>query len=355
MATADAIRHELLGRCAHHEDRHCAHIRQLAKGIGKCSPGAPVVGARQRSRKLHCQANLVTRADRFRHIINLSLGHPIYEKPDTDPLVRAVEDAVRAGIVVVAAAGNYGLNQETGQIGYAGVTSPGHRLVAVGAYGGSLYQRYAERRVFGRDHKRARYFRLSGTSMASAVTSGVVALVLEANRTHYGAPLSPNEVKAILEYTSIPLYSADPLSQGSGGLNGGGAVQLAELIDPGHAVGDWWLNGPLISWTFIDGQSFVWSQTVVWGNTVVWGTALLQNQLAWGQTVVWAQPSCGAPRLCGAPAISCGTTQHCGVRRWSGVPASLAHPAAARWGRAPLCGGRWFSSGQDDGSLAEPG
>ena len=47
-------------------------------------------------------------------IINLSLGHPIYEPAATDPLVQAVEAAVRAGIVVVASAGNYGLNPETG-------------------------------------------------------------------------------------------------------------------------------------------------------------------------------------------------------------------------------------------------
>ena len=50
-------------------------------------------------------------------IINLSLGHPIYESPETDPLVLAVEDAARAGIVVVASAGNYGMNQETGEDG----------------------------------------------------------------------------------------------------------------------------------------------------------------------------------------------------------------------------------------------
>src|SRR5678816_1692559 len=110
------------------------------------------------------------------------------------------DSATRSGIVVVAAAGNYGMNQETGEIGYAGITSPGnapsaitvgaldmhdtadrhddtvapyssrgpawysglakpdlvapgHRLVAVGAYGGTLYERYTERRVVGRDHK----------------------------------------------------------------------------------------------------------------------------------------------------------------------------------------------------------
>ena len=64
-------------------------------------------------------------------IINLSLGHPVYESPDTDPLVRAVEDAVRAGIVVVTSAGNYGMNQETGEVGYAGITSPGNAPSAI--------------------------------------------------------------------------------------------------------------------------------------------------------------------------------------------------------------------------------
>ncbi len=52
-------------------------------------------------------------------IINLSLGHPIYEPASSDPLVQAVERASRAGIVVVAAAGNYGKNPTTGLPGTA--------------------------------------------------------------------------------------------------------------------------------------------------------------------------------------------------------------------------------------------
>src|SRR5207237_5540590 len=59
-------------------------------------------------------------------IINLSLGHPIYESATTDPLVKAVEAAVRCGIVVVVASGNYGVNPQTGLAGYAGITSPGN-------------------------------------------------------------------------------------------------------------------------------------------------------------------------------------------------------------------------------------
>jgi len=64
-------------------------------------------------------------------VINLSLGHPIYESADTDPLVRAVEAAVRSGIVVVVSAGNHGSNPDTGQVGYGGITSPGNAPSAI--------------------------------------------------------------------------------------------------------------------------------------------------------------------------------------------------------------------------------
>jgi len=128
------------------------------------------------------------------HIINLSLGHPIYEPAATDPLVQAVERASREGLIVVAAAGNLGQNPTTGLPGYAGITSPGnapsaitvgalraldtvrrsddripdyssagptwfdamfkpdlvapgHNIVAVGAKNGALYQKYPQLRA----------------------------------------------------------------------------------------------------------------------------------------------------------------------------------------------------------------
>src|SRR5688572_655602 len=43
-------------------------------------------------------------------IINLSLGHVPYESAKTDPLVRAVDKASAAGIIVVVAAGNVGIS-----------------------------------------------------------------------------------------------------------------------------------------------------------------------------------------------------------------------------------------------------
>ena len=66
------------------------------------------------------------------------------------------------------------------------------------------------------------YLSLSGTSMAAPVVSGTVALMLQANPN-----LTPNLVKALLQYTaqSYPGYSA--LRQGAGFLNTLGAVRLA--------------------------------------------------------------------------------------------------------------------------------
>ena len=64
-------------------------------------------------------------------IINLSLGHPIYESAATDPLVQAVEAAVRAGIVVVVSAGNHGVSPSTELPAYAGILSPGNAPSAI--------------------------------------------------------------------------------------------------------------------------------------------------------------------------------------------------------------------------------
>ena len=65
------------------------------------------------------------------HVINLSLGHVIYESAATDPLVQAVENAVRHGFVVSVSAGNFGINKKTGEPGYAGIESPGNAPSAI--------------------------------------------------------------------------------------------------------------------------------------------------------------------------------------------------------------------------------
>jgi serine protease AprX len=64
-------------------------------------------------------------------VLNLSLGHPVYESYTTDPLCQAVRAATEAGIVVVVAAGNDG---GIGS-GYGTITSPANEpsVITVGA------------------------------------------------------------------------------------------------------------------------------------------------------------------------------------------------------------------------------
>ncbi len=190
--------------------------------------------------------------------------------------MRAVENAAAAGIVVVASAGNFGGDPVTHVPGYAGITSPGNapnaltigaidtndsnsrgddvvawyssrgptwydgfqkpdlvapgsKLVSNASTTSTLYKTYPGGVVTTFDKP---FLRLSGTSMSAGVVSGVVALMIEANRTNYpGAPLTPNAVKAILQYTAFKMPNYDTLTQGAGSLNASGAVTLAAAID----------------------------------------------------------------------------------------------------------------------------
>ncbi len=271
-------------------------------------------------------------------VINLSLGHPIYEPAASDPLVQAVERATRAGIIVVAAAGNMGKNADTGEVGYAGITSPGnapsaitvgalrtedttsrkddriadysssgptwydglvkpdivapgHNVVAASAKRGTLYQKYPQLKAADSD-----YMRLSGTSMATAVTTGTVALMLEASRSANDYPtgpsLTPNATKAILQYTAFDVRDAsgasyDALRQGGGALNAKGAIDFGRAIDTSAATGEMWLTTAPSPWTKIGSDYLTWKQAVIWGVSTVQGASLNFNQQAWANAVIW--------------------------------------------------------------------
>ena len=73
------------------------------------------------------------------------------------------------------------------------------------------------------------YLSLSGTSMAAPVVAGTVALMLEAN-----PKLTPNAVKAILQYTAQVRSDTSALAQGAGMLNARGAVRLAKFFASPH-------------------------------------------------------------------------------------------------------------------------
>jgi serine protease AprX len=312
-------------------------------------------------------------------VVNMSVGAGIRESYLTDPLTLAAKKVTDLGITVVTAAGNNGKNS-LGLIQYGGITAPGNApwvltvgasstmgtltrnddtlagfssrgptykdylakpdLVAPGvgtvslAAPGSLF--YATKTAYLLSGKlllgSLPYLSLSGTSMAAPVVSGTVALMLQANPN-----LTPNLIKAILQYTAQVYPSYKPLEQGAGFLNTYGAVRLAKFYQS-HQQGErmpaqtkWsrhiiWGNhmlkhgyiNPLgnawrtsVIWgsakTLGDtGDNIVWGtdcpnsncDNIVWGtgddtgDNIVWGTAVLDDNIVWGtaflgDNIVW--------------------------------------------------------------------
>ncbi len=187
-------------------------------------------------------------------VLNLSFGTDSVQSEQLDPLSHAVESAWRAGIVVVVAAGNDGVtharvsmpaaNPYVVSVGAAdsnGTDGKADDLVAAFSTGGNA-TRHPDLLALGRSiaslrdpnsyvdvnnptglipsDTSQRYFRGSGTSQATAVVSGAVALLLQQR-----PGLTPDQVKALLTGTAARLdarkapLSQNPLAQGAGELD----------------------------------------------------------------------------------------------------------------------------------------
>jgi subtilisin family serine protease len=257
-------------------------------------------------------------------VINLSLGHAPNESAATDPLAAACRKAIKNGIVVVVAAGNFG-QDATGKKVYGGIASPGIEpsVITVGAV--STYNTltrsddkiasYSSRgptidgmlkpdiaapgtgiiapAALGNKLKKkypkvvydANYMKLSGTSMATPIVAATVALMLEKN-----PGLSPNAVKAILMYTAE--RKGNPLEWGAGYLNSLGAMNLTANINTAVPVSSYWLvnNGSGLKYS----NDLYGGYRAVWGGTIIWEDALYSagqmikyNQKAFGSTIIW--------------------------------------------------------------------
>jgi serine protease AprX len=267
-------------------------------------------------------------------VVNLSLGHPVYERAATDPLVQAAEALVRRGIVVVASAGNMGADARNGQVGFGGVTSPangediiavgavddngtdvrsddrvtnyssrgptrfdlflkpdivasGHHVVSTSAPGSFLFDTYPTLHVTGGVEAEPAYMTLSGTSMSAPAVAGAAALVLEANPA-----LTAHAVQALLEFTAQRIADTSVLAQGSGYLNARGAVRLARLLQTSAPVGSKWLAGHKNLPSPADvlfGEQVQWGRQVVWGQRVLLGNSVYINSAAWRDHVRWGK------------------------------------------------------------------
>lgn len=267
-------------------------------------------------------------------VVNLSLGHPVYEPASTDPLVQAAEALVARGIVVVASAGNLGLDPRDKLPGYGGITSPangariiavgavdgqgtaarsddrvadyssrgptrfdlivkpdivatGHRVVSLSAPGSYLFSNYPGLHVAVGTESVASYMVLNGTSMAAPMVSGTAALMLEGNKQ-----LTAGAVRAVLEFTAQRLTGSSLLAQGAGQLNALGAVRLARLIKSKVPIGDVWLKsrgGLPQAYDILHGEPIAWAKNIVWGDRVLLGDSAYLHMAAWADNIVWGQ------------------------------------------------------------------
>ena len=293
-------------------------------------------------------------------VINLSLGRPVFESYKLDPLCLAVEAAWKAGIVVVVAAGNDGRDNWHDIEGYGTISAPGSDPLAitVGAMkpmgtatrADDQIASYSSKGPTMLDHivkpdivapgnmaisvlasstatlvkanpanvvalssyssgktGASSYFTLSGTSMATPVVSGAVALLLQKN-----AKLTPDQVKARLMRTAYKTFprsstATDPatgrkytsqydiFTVGAGYLDIQAALNNADLapatvgIAKSPAVardksGNVYLvTGSSILW----GGSVTWGTSIVWGTSVLWGTLTNGESVSWGSSVTW--------------------------------------------------------------------
>src|SRR5260370_19796453 len=261
-------------------------------------------------------------------VINLSLGHRVYESYTLDPLCQAAESAWKAGIVVVVAAGNYGRDDSLGTKGYGTIASPGNDpyVITVGATntkgtasiaddsiatysskGPTLIDRivkpdlvapgngvisilasptctiavsYPKTMVqdatyeIGLPGASPDYLKLSGTSMATPVVSGAAALLLQKNPS-----LTPDQMKARLMKTArkiLPSYMS-----GKDAFTGALFMSQADIFTVGAGYLDAFAalqNNDLLTYAALSraviltskgGGNKVTLQNIVWDDNIV--------------------------------------------------------------------------------------
>jgi serine protease AprX len=293
-------------------------------------------------------------------VLNLSYGTDSTQSYELDPLTYAVERAWRAGIVVVVAAGNdgtsraelaspatdpyvlaVGADDPNGTAGVlddtvpafaqrgtgtrrVDVIAPGVHVLGLRAPNGYVDQANPGGRVG------TRFIRGSGTSQATAVASGVAALVLQKY-----PDATPDQVKYLLRGSAAALPAAPDLWEGLGVLDVKNALLGDPTLAPAQsrppATGGGTLEGArgsshvALDGTPLTGERDIFGQ--VW-NAAAWSTSVAAGT-AWTGARYNGSTWTGADWAAGEPAAA-GTT-----------PGAASDPAT--WDAATWDGDDWTS------------
>jgi len=263
-------------------------------------------------------------------VLNISLGQAIEQSYATDPLCIAVEKAWKAGIVVVVSAGNMG-ELGYGTIGSPGndpyvitvgasnnylspsrgddilttytsrgptaidhfvkpdLVAPGNRTVSLRALGSTLDSSYPGLRVkysaFNIDPNKANldspYLELSGSSMATAVVSGMAAILIQAEPL-----ITPDTVKARFMKSAEKRMEYDIFSEGAGFANLYAALQERGVAKaPSMSPRAYMTSTGIViqSTDLLCGDPLSWSSTLIWGGDPLRNTdAVAANGAIWG-------------------------------------------------------------------------
>ena len=243
-------------------------------------------------------------------VLNLSLGHPVYESYTTDPLCLSVRAANNAGVVVVVAAGNEG-GAGTGfgtidspanepsvitvgamddrnsvsttddvlapysskgptlidHVVKPDIVAPGTHIVSLRAVGSYLDTNYhawtlttSQYKNGGGNNVDGAYYDLSGTSMAAPMVAGAAVLMIQKDST-----LGPATVKARLMASAVK-DTALVFETGAGYLNVDAALKATGIA-----------TSALSPTTILasDGGVYVQSLSLIWGggwdSGLIWG------------------------------------------------------------------------------------
>jgi serine protease AprX len=250
-------------------DGHGTHLAGIIAGSGEqftgVAPGATLTsvkvgasnGAVDVSQVIAAVDWVVAhRADDPDHpirVINLAYGTDGSQDYRIDPLTHAIENAWRAGIVVLVAAGNHGgaasrldnpatdpyviavgaadtadtpgtgddrvadFSSRGSAARHVDLVAPGRSIVSLRDPGSTVDANYPGARVG------ETYVKGSGTSQATAVVSGAAAVLLQQR-----PGLTPDQVKAALVGSARRLPGADELSQGAGEVSLARAAAFAD-------------------------------------------------------------------------------------------------------------------------------